>query len=129
MNLSFTSKHHAHLQILTKTHSKFQKEPAKTVGVACKRHPVFKCFKPKMSPNCKKVTNINLRVTAKHHAHLQTLTKTPTTFQKDPAKTVAEVAVTRFCDGQSDRQTNRQADRQTDIQAKAICLPILSRET
>ena len=30
----------------------------------------------------------NLRITAKPHAHLQTLKKTPAKFQKDPAKIV-----------------------------------------
>ena len=37
---------------------------------------------------------INLRITAKHHLHLQTLTKTPAKFQKDPAKTVGVDALT-----------------------------------
>ena len=38
--------------------------------------------------NSKKVTKINLRITAKRHAHLQTLTKTSAKFQKDLTKIV-----------------------------------------
>ena len=38
---------------------------------------------------------INLRITAKCHAHLQTLTKTPAKFQKDLAK-IVEVVFTRY---------------------------------
>ena len=44
----------------------------------------------------KKVVKINLRITAKRHAHLQTLTKTPAKFHKSPAKTVGVVAFTRY---------------------------------
>ena len=44
----------------------------------------------------KKETKINLRITAKHHAHLQTLTKTPAKFQKDLAKTVRRVSFTNY---------------------------------
>ena len=44
----------------------------------------------------KNVTKFNLRITAKFHAHLQTLTKTPVKFQKDPAKTVGEIAFTTY---------------------------------
>ena len=55
----------------------------------------------------KKVTTINLRITAKRLAHLPTLTKTPEKFQTDPAKTVGGVAFTIFCDGQSDGRTDR----------------------
>ena len=50
----------------------------------------------------KKVNKNNLRITAKRHAHLQTLTETPTKFQNNSAKTVGGVAFTRFCDRQSD---------------------------
>ena len=52
----------------------------------------------------------NLRITAKPHAHLQTLTKTPAKFQKDPTKIVGGDALTRMdkiCDGHSDRQLDR----------------------
>ena len=57
------------------------------------------------------MTTINLRITAKRHAHLQTLTKILEKFQKDPAKIVEKVAFTRLdtiCDGQSDEQTDEQ---------------------
>ena len=37
-----------------------------------------------------------MRITAKSHAHIQTLTKTPAKFQKDPAKIVGGVAFTRY---------------------------------
>ena len=52
------------------------------------RFPVFKCFKPQndLSPYCEKSGKRYVRITAKRHAHLQTLTKTPAKFQKDPAK-------------------------------------------
>ena len=48
-----------------------------------------------LSGKCK-VIKINLRITAKCHAHLHTLTKTHAKFQKDPAKTVGGVAFTRY---------------------------------
>ena len=60
----------------------------------------------------KKVTIINLRFTAKPHAHLQTLTK-------DPGKVVKGVAFTRvdiFC----------VTDSQMDARGKTICLPTLT---
>ena len=62
----------------------------------------------------KKVTKVILRITAKRHAHLQTLTKTPAKLIKDPAKTVKGVAFRRFCDGLMDRET--------DAQGNKICL-------
>ena len=45
---------------------------------------------PKMTKfeNCKKSDKINLTITAKPHAHIQILTKTPAKFQKDLAKMV-----------------------------------------
>ena len=49
------------------------------------------------------MTKINLRITAKRHAHIQTLAKTHVKFQKDPTKTVGVLALTRldtFCDVQ-----------------------------
>ena len=50
----------------------------------------------------------NLRITAKCHAHLQTLKKqTPAKIQKYPAKTVGGVACTIFSDEQSEGQTVR----------------------
>ena len=55
----------------------------------------------------KKLAKLNLKITAKPHAHFQALTKTPAEFKKDPAKTVG-VGVTIvdiFCDGQSDTKT------------------------
>ena len=58
------------------------------------------------------MAKINLRITAKRHAHRQTLTKPPAKFQKDPVKTVGGVAFTKFCDTviRTDRQTDRQKD-------------------
>ena len=50
---------------------------------------------------------VNLRITVKRYAHLQTLTKTPAKFQKYTAKTHGGVAFTRlatFCDRQTDAQ-------------------------
>ena len=44
----------------------------------------------------RKKTKTILRFTAKRHAHLQTLTKTPAMFQKDSSKTVGRVAFTRY---------------------------------
>ena len=55
------------------------------------------------------MTKINLRNTAKFHAHLHTLTKTLVKFQKDPDK-VAGVAFTRLdmiCNGQSNGRTGK----------------------
>ena len=43
-----------------------------------------------------KVIKKYLKIKAKHHAHLQTLTKPPAKFQKDLAKIVGEVAFTRY---------------------------------
>ena len=59
----------------------------------------------------KKVTQINLRITAKNQAHLQTLTEIPAKFRKDPCKIVGGAAFTGLdiiCDGQSDGQTDAQ---------------------
>ena len=53
----------------------------------------------------KKVAKINLRITAKTHAHRQTLSKTHEKIQKDPAK-ILVVAFTRvdiFCVRRTDR--------------------------
>ena len=50
---------------------------------------------------------INLSITAKCHAHLQTLTKTAAKFQKYPVKLIGGVGLTRLdkiCDGQSEGQ-------------------------
>ena len=48
---------------------------------------------------------MNLRITAKRHAHFQSLTKTLAKFQKDPPKTQGGVAFTRYpvsiCRGRS----------------------------
>ena len=54
------------------------------------------------------MTKNNLRITAKHHAHLQTLTKTPAKLKKDRAKTIGGVAFARVCqmDGRTDRRTH-----------------------
>ena len=68
----------------------------------------------------KKVTKINLRITTKPRAYLQTLTKTPVKFQKDLDKIVG-VAFTRWdiiCDGEPDGQTGTQGN--------TICLPTLT---
>ena len=81
-----------------------KKDPAKTIrGVAFTRYLVSKCFKPKNDyvRTAKKVTKIiwGLQQNVLHIFR-------PAKFQKDPAKTVGEVAFTRFCDGQTDRQTD-----------------------
>ena len=58
----------------------------------------------------KTVTKINLKITVKCHAHLQTFTKTPVKFQKDPDKIVGGIVFTildTICDGQLDGWTVR----------------------
>ena len=74
------------------------------------RYPVSVCFKPEKSSR-EKLTKINLRITAKRHAHLQTLKKkTPAKFQKDLVRTVGAVAFTRLdtiYDGQTDARTGK----------------------
>ena len=75
--------------------------------------------------NSEKVTKINLRITAKRHAHLQTLTKTSAKFQKDLTKIVGGVVFTRV-DAIRDRQTGAIGDGQTGAKGKAICLPTLT---
>ena len=58
----------------------------------------------------KKVTKINQRITVIPQAHLQTLTKTPAKFLKDPVKIVGGVAFARLdtiYDGKSDGPTHR----------------------
>ena len=68
-------------------------------GVAFTRYPVSICLEvePKMTKfKQRKSDKINLRVTAKLHAHLETLTKTSVEFQKDPNKIVGGVAFTRY---------------------------------
>ena len=75
---------------LDKTPAKFQKDQAKIVGgVGSQDTQCLNALSPKMTKSelRKKMTKINLRITAKRHAHLQTLTKTPVKFQKDPGKT------------------------------------------
>ena len=44
----------------------------------------------------KKVSNINLRIISKPHAHLQSMLKTSAKFQKNRNKTVGGVAYTRY---------------------------------
>ena len=69
------------------------------------------------------MTKINLRITGKRHAHLQTSAKTRAKFKKDPAKTVGErAALTRldtFCDAQPDSCMGGGGG--------IICLPTLTR--
>ena len=59
------------------------------------------------------MTKNHLRITAKPHAHLQTLIKkNPTKFQKDPPTIVGGVVFKRvdpICDGQAVRQTDGHA--------------------
>ena len=58
-----------------KTPAKFQKDPTKTVGgVAFTKYPVSKCLKPK-NDYVQTAKKVNLRITTKCHAHLQTLKK------------------------------------------------------
>ena len=77
---------------------KFQKDPGTILGVGFTRYPVSICFKPNDDyvRTVKKVTKINLRITAKGHAHLQTLTNTHAKFQKDPGQTVGGVTFIRY---------------------------------
>ena len=64
----------------------------------------------------KKVTKINLRVTSKCHAHLQSLTKTPVKFQKDWDKIVGGLRSqsTHLNDGRTEGRTHGRTDGQTD---------------
>ena len=61
----------------------FKKDPGKiAVGVAFTRYPVPICFgRPEYVQIAEDVTKFNLRITAKCHAHLQALTKTPANVQ------------------------------------------------
>ena len=59
------------------------------------------------------MTKNNLRITAKHHAHFQTLTKTSVKFQEDLTKTVGGVAFTGL---------DAICDRQMVAQGITICL-------
>ena len=68
------------------------------------------------------MTKINLRTTAKGHAHLQTLTKTPLKFQKDPAETVGGKLRSQ------DFVMDSQSAGQMDAQGKKICLLTLTGE-
>ena len=96
INLRVTSKPHSHLQTMTKTSVKFQKDQHKAVGgVAHTRYSYLYTlivFEPKkwQVKNAAKVTKINLSIISKSHAHLQTMTKTPAKFQKDWLRTVGE---------------------------------------
>ena len=76
---------------------KFQKHPGKIVGGddQCLYALVglHALLETDLSSNCKNVTKFNLRITAKCHVHLQTLTKTPAKFQKDPGKIIGGVAL------------------------------------
>ena len=68
-----------------------------------------------------------LRIKAKCHAHLQTVTKAPVKFDKNPNKIVGKVAFTRLatiCDRQSDGQT---ADGHMDAQRKTVRHPTPKR--
>ena len=110
-NLRITAKCHAHLQNLTKTPAKFRRSCVHKIPSVYMLWN--KWSKNWLSSNCKKSYKNNLRITAKPHAHLQTLTKPPVKFQKDPDKIVGEVAFIRLdtiCDGQSDGRTLLQLD-------------------
>ena len=65
------------------------------------------------------MTKNNQSITAKPHAHLQTLTKTPAKFQKDQAKTVEVVEFTRIdtlCDSKTDgRKGNNNMSPDPDV--------------
>ena len=98
INLRVISKCYAHLQSLTKTPVKFQKDWEKIVGgVALTKYlPKWTNGRTHGRKNVKKVTKINLRVISKCYAHLQSLTKTPVKFQKDWEKIVGGVALTKY---------------------------------
>ena len=95
INSRITVKCRAYLQTLTKTPAKFQKDPSKIVG-GVEFTKVSICQKLTKLKLGKKVKKINLRITAKRHAHFQTFLKSPAKFIKDLAKTVGEVAFTRY---------------------------------
>ena len=103
INLRIISKPHAHLQSMTKTSVKFQKNWNKTVGgVAHTRYPLSIHFHYQNAQKMtkfklrKKVSKINLRIISKPHAHLQSMMKTSVRFQKNGNKTVGGVAHTRY---------------------------------
>ena len=98
INLRIIFKPHAHLQTTTKTPVKIQKDRHKTVGgVAHTRYPLSIHFdSTDKVQNADKVTEIILRIRSKPLAYLQTMTKIPVKFQKNPHKTVGGVAHTRY---------------------------------
>ena len=69
-----------------------------------------KCFKPQNDKvgTAKKVTKINLRITAKRHAHLQTLTNTPAKYKKIRLKGfVMDSQTDRWMEGENNMSPNR----------------------
>ena len=69
----------------------------------------FKCLnassqKTTKSELRKKVTKINLWITAKSHSHLQTLIKTPAKLQKDLTQLKEELLRSQDFDGQSETE-------------------------
>ena len=103
INLSTTAKRNAHIQILTKTPAKFQKDMVKWYEKLRSQDTQCLCALIEVVPKndyvqtVLNVTKIIARITAKRHAHLQTLTKTYAKLKKkDPATILGGVAVTRY---------------------------------
>ena len=103
INSRIISKPRAHLQTMAKTCAKFHKDRYKIVwGVALTRYPLsldfHRIWGQKMTKftKWKKVTKTNSRIISKPYAHLQTMAKTCTKFQKDQYKIVWGVALTRY---------------------------------
>ena len=103
INSRIISKPRAHLQTMAKTCAKFHKDRYKIVwGVALTRYPpVSRLAQNLRSENYKvhkveKVTKINSRIISKPYAHLQTMAKTCTKFQKDQYKIGWGVVLTRY---------------------------------
>ena len=106
INSRIISKPRAYLQTMAKTCAKFHKDRYKIVwGVALTRYPLSPDFHRIWSQKMKsendkvhkveKVTKINSRIISKPYAHLQTMAKTCTKFQKDQYK-IVWVAFTRY---------------------------------
>ena len=97
INASIISKPHAHLQTMEKTCAKFQKDWYKIVcRVSTHCLHTYTESEVRKWHKVEKVTNINASIISKPHAHLQTMEKTCTKFQKDWYKIVWKVALTSY---------------------------------
>ena len=80
---------------------------------------------PKKVQTGKTVTKVNPKITAKRHAHLQALTKNSAKFQKDTAKTVGEVAFTRFF---RDSPTDEQGKTMSPSPNRVIVIRVMKQQ-